>query len=219
MRTFLCAAMTLLVVGIAQADEKNVETIVEDWVKAQENLVDVLKSIQDQPTAQAALPKLTELDRILRERREAVKKSGPDVEMDMPEKLGKRLENAKRQWHEEYKRLNGVNEAYLVLKDNSLIKAMQQDAERRAKTGVNDLQIGVLQFKLKYLKYPDELDELVSPPNGRAYVSVESLFDPFGRKYQYDMKGPKNGGLKPDIWSLGPRHLKDAIIGNWVEKK
>jgi hypothetical protein len=223
MRAILCAAVAVVFLGAARADEKNVEMIIEDWVKAEESLVNVLKSIKDKPSAEAALPKLTALDRLLPQSREAVKRSEPGADSEegkaLAEKFGKRVEQAKKQREVEYQRLNGQLDAYRVVQDNPLIKELQEDAEDRAKSGANTLNNASEAFRLKYSYYPSKLEELVKPPNGAPFVLKEALTDPFGRSYQYDPAGPKNNGLKTDVWSLGPRHVKDKIIGNWYEKK
>jgi hypothetical protein len=42
------------------------------------------------------------------------------------------------------------------------------------------------------------------------------LKDPWGKPYSYDPAGPKNAGLKPDIWSAGGGKV---LIGNWPAPK
>jgi hypothetical protein len=43
-----------------------------------------------------------------------------------------------------------------------------------------------------------------------------TLLDPWGNPYQYDAKGKKNGGKRPDIWAVTPDRRQ---IGNWPEQK
>jgi hypothetical protein len=56
------------------------------------------------------------------------------------------------------------------------------------------------------------------PPNLKALVDAkilwpESLVDPWGKKFQYDITGKKTGNKKvPDIWTETP---DKKIIGNW----
>jgi len=139
----------------------------------------------------------------------------------LAEKFTKRVEAAKKAREAEFKRLNGLTEAYAAIKDNPLIKKLQADAEVRAKTGANTLTRACVLFKLRFDYFPSKLEELMKPPDGgRSFLTnKDDLADPFGRQYEYDAAGAKNGGRTPDVWSLGPRHLKDAIIGNWPEKK
>ena len=44
----------------------------------------------------------------------------------------------------------------------------------------------------------------------------ETLLDPWGNPYQYDAKGKKNGGKRPDVWAVTPDRRQ---IGNWPEQK
>jgi hypothetical protein len=43
-------------------------------------------------------------------------------------------------------------------------------------------------------------------------VDKAGLADPWGKPYQYDPTGKRNGGNKPDVWSDGP---DGKPIGNW----
>ena len=66
----------------------------------------------------------------------------------------------------------------------------------------------------KNRRWPDDLKALtVKDANGIEYLeSKDALFDPWGKEYQYDVKGPKNNGVRPDIWTVAP---DGEIIGNW----
>lgn len=61
---------------------------------------------------------------------------------------------------------------------------------------------------------PQSLAELVQPPDNRKpYLpGPEALLDPWGKEYQYNPAGPRNRGLKPDIWTVTPENEE---IGNW----
>lgn len=69
-------------------------------------------------------------------------------------------------------------------------------------------------FKVKHLRYPDNLNELlVRDQFNIVWVDDSSrLLDPFGKPYQYDKNGPRNKGLHPDIWHVAP---DGTMIGNW----
>lgn len=72
-------------------------------------------------------------------------------------------------------------------------------------------------YKLKFDDYPDKLEQFLKPPRGRPILDdKDQLLDPWGTKYEYDAKGPKNQGKKPDIWCVTPSGKK---IGNWPEPK
>jgi hypothetical protein len=71
-------------------------------------------------------------------------------------------------------------------------------------------------FMLRYERYPASLNELIEPPSGRPFVDKEDLLDPWGLPYQYDSDGPKNKGMKPDVWSIGPdANDPKGRYGNW----
>jgi hypothetical protein len=60
---------------------------------------------------------------------------------------------------------------------------------------------------------PPTLAALVNPGDGHAaYVQEKALKDPWGSVFQYDPRGKKNGGNRPDIWTVSPKGL---TIGNW----
>ena len=63
-------------------------------------------------------------------------------------------------------------------------------------------------------RFPDNLAVLLEKnPNGGPYLeSPDALIDPWGRPYQYDTNGPRNKGMRPDIWTVAP---DGRTIGNW----
>jgi uncharacterized protein (TIGR03067 family) len=63
---------------------------------------------------------------------------------------------------------------------------------------------------------PPNLEALTKPdPAGRRpYIEASALKPKVGGAFNYDPKGPKNGGLRPDIWVKGP----NGDIGNWMKE-
>jgi len=58
------------------------------------------------------------------------------------------------------------------------------------------------------------------PPNLKTLVDTnilraESLLDPWGKEFKFDVSGKRNKGEQPDIWTETP---DQKIIGNWSEK-
>jgi hypothetical protein len=70
-------------------------------------------------------------------------------------------------------------------------------------------------FKLKNGRWPANLEELLQKnDNGGPYLeSRDALLDPWGNRYQYDVKGPMNNGTRPDIWTEVPNDGRK--LGNW----
>lgn len=89
----------------------------------------------------------------------------------------------------------------------------------RARIDVKMLTDACNAYKLKYGEFPQNLGQLIQPPDGaKAYMEPTALVDPWNREYQYNPEGPNNSATgKPDIWSTGPK-LNDpnSMIGNWT---
>jgi hypothetical protein len=64
-------------------------------------------------------------------------------------------------------------------------------------------------------RFPDNLGELLKKDalGGPYLEGPDALVDPWGNQFQYDPKGPRNNGAKPDIWTIDPGD--GALIGNW----
>lgn len=69
-------------------------------------------------------------------------------------------------------------------------------------------------YHLKHGAYPTKLGVLLeADENNVVYLDrPEALIDPWGNPYQYDPKGPKNKGQRPDIWTV---RANGKEIGNW----
>lgn len=81
----------------------------------------------------------------------------------------------------------------------------------RAKADIMQLSEAAEVYRNKHGEYPESLKDLV----GGGYIEHEAgnpLIDPWGNDYQYDPKGTRNGGQKPDIWAATPG---GSEIGNW----
>jgi hypothetical protein len=87
-----------------------------------------------------------------------------------------------------------------------------------AKVEVKTLTAACEQYYAGNRVFPDTLKALtLTQPNGGApFFGPAKLLDPWKNPYQYDPKGPKNGGKKPDVWTKTP---KGEVVGNWPEKK
>ena len=223
MRMLIAAFALIAVVTAPRADEKQLEKITEEAANASEKLVGVLKSINDKSTADSALSKLKQLGSQLRQCQQAAKLANSDVTKEqrksIAEKYDERLEKSNKELQAETQRIESIPQAYAVVKDSTLFKMFDEDRQELAKAELSALTLASQAYKLKYGDYPDKLERLVKPPDGTPYIeSKDSLIDPWGRPYEYDPKGKKNDGRKPDIWSLGPRHKDGEIIGNWLKR-
>jgi len=90
--------------------------------------------------------------------------------------------------------------------------ALADDKVDQARAAVRSLTTAAKTFNLKQGKYPATLKELEKS----GYVTAPLPKDPWGNPYQYDPKGPRNGGRMPDIWAETPDKKE---IGNWPDPK
>ena len=85
----------------------------------------------------------------------------------------------------------------------------------RARSDMATLTRACQAYKLRFDNYPDNLQQLMQPPdNGKPMMeSAQNLVDPWGNPYQYNPQGPNNQGLKPDIWTTDEDGNQ---WGNWM---
>src|SRR5262249_26055825 len=119
-------------------------------------------------------------------------------------------------------RVAGIRRAADVLdnlaQSKALVAQMLAGRVARAKADIRTITVALQAFEVQFGTRPDALAQLTTPPAGRPFIepTKDSLTAPWGRPYKYDPAGPKNGGLKPDVWSEGPDpNDKTKIIGNW----
>jgi hypothetical protein len=98
----------------------------------------------------------------------------------------------------------------------------QDDTDKAEKAKVNAAKVQVLNLdravKTHFVfhgTFPEKLEDLAGkqPNGGKPFLKAEALTDPWGKKYQYDPAGPKNGGKIPDVWTVTP---DKQTIGNWM---
>jgi general secretion pathway protein G len=71
-------------------------------------------------------------------------------------------------------------------------------------------------FNLRNQRYPESLQELMTPPDGgKSYLEDSSyLLDPWQQPYQYQAIGTHNLTGAPEVWSNGPPG-ENRQIGSW----
>jgi hypothetical protein len=88
---------------------------------------------------------------------------------------------------------------------------------------IKALSVGkaALAFQIKYSMLPQTLQQLLEPPDdGKPFLDKEDLLDPWGLPFQYDAKGSRNNGMKPDVWSIGlDANNAKGRLGNWRPSK
>jgi uncharacterized protein (TIGR03067 family) len=71
-------------------------------------------------------------------------------------------------------------------------------------------------YKLDIGEFPPSLEALPNnkPNGGKPIIEAAALIPKVGGVFKYDPAGPRNSGLKPDIWVKGP----NGDIGNWMKE-
>jgi general secretion pathway protein G len=96
-----------------------------------------------------------------------------------------------------------------------LMGQVSESRKSRAKMDVRTLTTACEMYAKDHFEtFPPSLDALCQKDaNGKGpYLkSQESLYDPWGNRYQYNQQGSLNGGTQPDIWS----ESQYGKIGNW----
>jgi hypothetical protein len=233
MRTCLGAAILLAFVPSAVGAD-DLETLLKEGLDIVKEAQTILKSVTDKTSAETALPKLKALEERLAA---AMKKEAALGELS--EKQKKQLEprtkeilKAAEDLQREVARVEKLPAAAAVLKD---VYPFKQTDEAKAaiaeleKVKITVARLGVVTltqvlevYKVKHGEYPATLTALAEkqPDGGPALVPADKLNDPWGRAYLYNPVGPKNKGLRPDVWSTGPDPKKpDGVVGNWQDKK
>lgn len=101
----------------------------------------------------------------------------------------------------------------------ALKKAREQAKVGKARAMVGSLEVAINMFYTDTGEYPDNLGELVNPPDTDygPYMDIKDFkngkfLDPWGREYQYKEPGDRNPRTF-DVWSNGTERGKE--IGNW----
>jgi general secretion pathway protein G len=97
-----------------------------------------------------------------------------------------------------------------------LLPRLGEAKEKVAKANIMSLTTATGTYYLNNGQMPPSLADLTAPqPNGgRRLVPPEAILDPWGKPYQYDPSGPRNGGDQADIWTVSPEGHE---IGNWTK--
>jgi general secretion pathway protein G len=94
------------------------------------------------------------------------------------------------------------------------MKQYEDSKISRAKIDCEGLSTLCETFKLNNNQYPTSIDQLSQPqPNGGSALSpADKLRDPWGKPYQVDGNGARNGGNKCDVFTTTPAGV---IVGNF----
>jgi hypothetical protein len=224
MRTYwVSIGLLALVPSLTLAEDA--EADLKDSIKLATDFTDVLKSVKDKASAEAAVPKLKALDErfaVLKKKEGDIQKLSAEERKKLQTKYGKAFVTAMKAIGPELKRIEKLPDVKALLKKKSvLVKKMYEDMEQSeklkvniAKTEIKTIDTVLQSYFLRFGEFPKNLKALAK--GEKPFLDAESLTDPWKKPYQYDPAGPKNRGNKPDVWTLTP---DKKVIGNWKEEK
>jgi len=221
--------LTTFVIGawLVQGDPDPEKTI-KDIVKGMEDATAVLKTVKDERSAEAAVPKLEEAMKRLSEACAAENRIrlGDPAFAKQTQKHVSQLSDANRSLKAEDERLAKQRELQKILfKSPAWAWAKYDGLSPRSLVGcarmdIKTLETGVLAFYLKKGYLPETLQQLTKRDpidNSPAIFASDSILkDPWGRNYLYDPGVFHPQTDKPLIYSVGPDpKTQDGRISNW----
>jgi hypothetical protein len=116
----------------------------------------------------------------------------------------------------QYSRISHDRQLLAILKDSYPIKYFDELAIEMAKSDLAHIELAIRGYRAVNSELPQTLAALTKPAldGGAPFLRVKELTDPWGRLYQFDMRGIRNGGRKPDVWSLGPFHELMPLVSD-----
>lgn len=80
-----------------------------------------------------------------------------------------------------------------------IAQALFQGTKTRIKADIKDLETHIKMYKNTHFRYPDSLEDLLSPPDGPPYLEQPAV-DPWGNEYFYE---PPTDGSNFIVGTLG----------------
>jgi hypothetical protein len=211
MNTFSICAVALLAVAADGPDKKLVEEATTSLRKQHE----LLKTIKDKATAEAALKKLDTVAREFEKVEKAIKAMKPEKAMAIAK--NKELNALGKDIQKEYTRIVKLPAAYAAVRKTTLFVKWREAMVNVARARTKDLATKV---ELYYVQngntYPPNMEALAEKQPGglNALVTKDALIDPWGRPFQFTIATDDKGNDRVVITSLGHPGEKDAKITN-----
>ena len=96
-----------------------------------------------------------------------------------------------------------------------VFRYLDDSKERIALIGCKNLETAVNSYKLNHNNFPESLEMLTQPTEGKAaYIEEKALFDPWNRPYVYEPQTLSKTGV-PRIYSQGANPGSSQPIANW----
>jgi general secretion pathway protein G len=96
----------------------------------------------------------------------------------------------------------------------TFLKFQEGANEDVAYSKIKNIEKAAMAIQIRSGSAPQSLAEMLQSTDGGrpAIDDSEAIKDPWGREFQYDAAGSRNGGARPDIWTTTPN---GKTIGNW----
>ncbi len=217
-RIFWPTILSLLVANPVGANDPRATELVGLMTMAVRNATEHLQLVRHSQGAQWAADPLARLDRYLafmlaEDKRVKIGDAHPDAI--------KLYERAVDELAPEWKRVEAEEQLkYVLNRMPAFRRVLTERTGGKPSVAAQDVQTltkAAQAFEIRYGQLPERLEQLAAPPDGgNPFVDRDALTDPWGRPYKYDPAGPRNAGVRPDIWSLGPDpNDPKGVIGNW----
>ena len=221
MKRMMPCLLVLILTVSGRADDKVAEAKAKALHDGATKIVELMKGIKDKEGAEKAKGELERAFAAFEKREEDFRQLSEEDRLKLKMTWETKFAALKEGFKTEGDRLQKTPGVMAVLGDIGPFKRAREAKIGQAKAIVQVLDKAVQAYKVTTGDFPKDLETLATSPGDglKPFVEKKILKDGWDRAIHYDVKGPRNKGIKPDIWSLGPPEQKDAIIGNWETKK
>ncbi len=213
MKQTLGCLLVLSLAVVARADVKESEEQVKQLLIVVGKTIETMQTVKDKETAEKAKPALTKLFEEMDRAGKQFSKTPEEEKKKLEEQYKAKFDDVRKKFRAEIDRLRKDAAISKVLADVGPFKVNTEAKVTLARYRIITLEKAADLYKLRDTNYPETLAALTE--GEKPIVERTLLTDPWGKAFQYDPKGPKNKGAKPDIWTVEPG---GKTIGNWDEK-
>jgi hypothetical protein len=211
-------------------DEDEFRKLAQNWTKLFEAALQSLRNMRDQPSAEREQAEWKKIEKTYQDfsRMAASARDKPEFKEKL-EELSKQLKKETKKYEDallaEYLRVCRIPGALTKIKYQFPLSAIEGDLIDQARLQLDYITTCSAIFKtLGDGKFPAHIEDLAREkvgPSKKPLMEPKDLIDPWGRPYKYDSAEKRNGGHRPDIWSLGRPYEENekGIIGNWDTMK
>jgi hypothetical protein len=210
--TFVAFGLLLIASCRPQAPTKAEEP--DDYTKLFGDLTELLKTVKDKTSAEAACPKLEALDNRLAALKGSMETLSAKEKVEQFDKQFHKTIAANKTLEKQFRRIGKLPEVKEILKNESLLlksayESLEEAPRLLAQVATIWIEVAVLSYKEKTGEFPRELKALTE--GEEPYLKEINLIDPWKQPYQYDPTQLSATG-KPRIWTVAP---DKKVICNW----